>query len=100
MTLTSDRTNRNGISNVYTVAYILGICYDINFGLSEDESRCDKLKEVYAYREQRMIQPEEVALLAELSFLTRSLAQFALFLMIILVLMIEIKGTLKVSKDI
>ena len=38
--------------------------YNKDFGLSEDESSCDKGEEVHAYRGPRVIAPEEVAALS------------------------------------
>ena len=73
------------------------MCYDIDFGISEKESSFEEVREVHAYRRQRVIQPEDVAAhRAELSFLTRLLVR----LMVILVLIRRIKGTLMMNIDI
>ena len=46
---------------MFSVSVVLSICYNSDFGLSEDGSSCDKGEEVHAYQGQRVIAPEEVA---------------------------------------
>ena len=61
----------------FTVYDVLGMCYDSDFTLSENKSSCNEGGKVYAFFGQRVIQPVEVALFSELSFLTRLVAQLA-----------------------
>ena len=37
------------VSQKFPVDYLLGMCYDSDFGLEEDESSCDEDEEVHAY---------------------------------------------------
>ena len=48
----------------FTVSDILSMCYNSDFGLSENESICDDGEDVHAYLGQRVVAPEEVAALS------------------------------------
>ena len=47
----------------FNVSEVLSMCYNSDFGLSEDESSCDEGEEVHAYRGPRVMFPLEVAAL-------------------------------------
>ena len=46
------------MTTFFSVKAVLSICYNSNFGLSEDESSCDKGEEVHAYLRPNVIAPE------------------------------------------
>ena len=48
----------------FTVSDILSMCYNSDFGLSENESICYDGDDVHAYLGQRVVAPEEVAALS------------------------------------
>ena len=48
----------------FTVSDILSMCYNGDFGLSENESICDDGEDVHAYLGQRVVAPEEGAALS------------------------------------
>ena len=48
----------------FTVSDILSMCYNSDFGFSENESICDDGEDVHAYLGQRVVAPEEVAALS------------------------------------
>ena len=52
------------MDSMSTVSDILSMCYNSDFGLSENESICDDGEEVHAYLGQTVVAPEEVAVLS------------------------------------
>ena len=87
------------VSQIFTIANVLEMCYNSDFDLSDDESSCDREEEVHdkeLFSLRRWLLSEELSFL---SFLTRQLAQLALSRKVIPVLMRVIMGTLKVGND-
>ena len=51
-------------ATMFSVSVVMSVCYNSNFGLSEDESSCDEGEEVHAYRKPRVITTEKLAALS------------------------------------
>ena len=54
----------SNLNSKFTVSDALSMCYNSDFGLSENKSICDDGEEVHVYLGQRVVAPEEVAALS------------------------------------